>query len=140
MKLFIDTWGWITLSNRREARHGETTAFYRDFRNKKGESYTSDYVLDETLTLLFRHMPFNLARQALSDIEEAMEKGYLKLEWISPERFRRAKELRLRFEDKPWISFTDLTSMVVTEELGIKEVLTEDEHFVQVGMGLYKVP
>jgi len=49
LKLFIDTWGWITLSNRREARHRETTAFYRDFRNKKGESYTSEADVEETM-------------------------------------------------------------------------------------------
>lgn len=31
---------------------------------------------------------------------------------------------------------TDLTSMVVMKEPRIKDVLTEDDHFIQVGMGL----
>jgi predicted nucleic acid-binding protein len=38
------------------------------------------------------------------------------------------------------ISFTDLTSMALMEEQGIKKALTEDEHFLQVGMGLLKIP
>jgi hypothetical protein len=35
---------------------------------------------------------------------------------------------------------TDLTSMVVMKEPRIKDVLTEDDHFIQVGMGLRRVP
>ena len=27
--LFIDTWGWVTIHNKREPRHGEINAFYR---------------------------------------------------------------------------------------------------------------
>jgi predicted nucleic acid-binding protein len=38
------------------------------------------------------------------------------------------------------ISFTDLTSMVVMKELGIMSILTDDDHFVHVGMGFQKVP
>jgi predicted nucleic acid-binding protein len=38
------------------------------------------------------------------------------------------------------ISFTDLISMIMMEERDIHQVLTGNEHFVQVGMGLPKVP
>ena len=38
------------------------------------------------------------------------------------------------------ISFTDLTSMVIMQERGIKRILTEDDHFLHIGMGLQKVP
>jgi predicted nucleic acid-binding protein len=30
--------------------------------------------------------------------------------------------------------------MIVMKERGIKDVLTEDEHFLQVGMGFRKLP
>lgn len=60
--------------------------------------------------------------------------------WITLERFEQAKELRLRFRDKPKILFTDLTSMVVMKELAVMSILTEDDHFTQVGMGFEKVP
>jgi len=116
MKLFIDTWGWIVLHNRREPRHEEIKVSYRSFRDQKGIIYTTDYVLDETFTLLFWSLPFAQAQKSLELIEQAIKEGYLQLEWITPERFERAKELRLKFQDKPRVSFTDLTSMVVMDE------------------------
>ncbi len=138
--LFIDTWGWIVIHNRREPRHKEIKAFYQNFRDQKGIAYTTDYVLDETFTLLFRRLPFPQARESLELLDEAIQEGYLRLEWITPERFEQAKRLRLKFQDKPRISFTDLTSMVVMSERSITDILTEDAHFAQVGMGCLIVP
>jgi predicted nucleic acid-binding protein len=139
-KLFIDTWGWIELYNKREHRHTEVDRFYRRWRLSGGRIYTSDYIFDETFTLLFRRLDADLSKHILVSLDEAIRQGYLDLEWIFPERFSKAKELRLQFIDKPMISFTDLTSMVVMKELGIKSILTDDDHFVYVGMGFQKVP
>jgi len=139
-KLFVDTWGRVVIHNKREPRHTEVTRFYRNFRLQKGKIYTTDYVLDETITLLFRRLPPGLAKESLSLLNKSFEKGYLELEWISPENFQEAQRLRLRFLDKPMISFTDLTSMAIMKELDIKLVLTGDEHFEQVGMGFKKIP
>jgi predicted nucleic acid-binding protein len=140
LKLLIDTWGWITLTNKRERRHEKVKIFYEEFRHKKGILYTTDYILNEAITLLFRHLPFETAREGLDRIERGIGENYLILEWTTKERFNKAMGLRLRFKDKPRISFTDLTSMVVMKELRIKDVLTEDAHFTQVGMGFRKVP
>ena len=102
-------------------------------------SRTND-VLDETITLLFRRLPFHQARESLEKIEEAIETGYLILERINPERFEKAKELRLRYQDKPLISFTDFTSAVVMTEKGIDAILTEDKHFTYLEAGFRRVP
>ena len=140
MAIFIDTWGWLTLRDRREARHREVDRFYREVRRRRDSVYTSDYVLDETITLLFRRLPFVRAKESLQYIQQAIAEGYLHLEWLTPQRFEKALELRHRFQDKPRISFTDLTSMVVMSEREIEENLTEDDHFLHVGMGFRKVP
>lgn len=140
MRLFVDTWGWVALENKREPRHVEVNTLFDDFCQQAGVSYTTDYVLDETTTLIFQRTPFDVARVFLQRLDAAIEQGYLRLERITPERFEKAKQLRLKYRDKPKISFTDFTSMVVMSELGIIEVLTEDDHFIQVGMGFQKVP
>jgi uncharacterized protein len=55
-------------------------------------------------------------------------------------RFIQAQALRLKYLDKPQISFTDLISMAVMQEFKIDRVLTEDAHFAQVGLGFERVP
>jgi predicted nucleic acid-binding protein len=140
VRIFIDSWGWIAASNKREARHTEVSDFLQHFWNQGGTSYTSDYVLDETITLLFRWLSFEIAKASLERIEQAIKESYLRLERISPERFEKAKRLRLKFRDKPFISFTDLTSVVVMQERRLTLILTEDDHFAHIGMGLQKLP
>ena len=138
--IFVDTWGWVVLHNKRETKHDEVKAFYRQYRLSGANIYTTDYVLDETLTLLFRRLPLDLAKTSMKSINDAIEQGYLHLEWMSAPRFEETKVLRLRFDDKPRISFTDLTSMVVMKELGVKDIVTGDEHFEHVGMGFQCKP
>ena len=133
--LFIDTWGWMALGHRREPRHEEVKRLFRELRRHGIPVYTSDYVLDELITLLFRREVFEEAKRFVESILGAAVLGQLRIERVTPDRFSAAWELRKRFRDKPSISFTDLTSMVIMDERGIRQVLTEDEHFLQVGMG-----
>ena len=70
----------------------------------------------------------------------ATDEGAVAMAPIHATRFREAARLRLKFRDKPEISFTDFTSMVVMQELGLTRILTEDRHFAQVGMGFELVP
>jgi predicted nucleic acid-binding protein len=76
----------------------------------------------------------------MEGIFEASRDGLVDIEHVTPERFSRAWRLRLRYRDKPRISFTDLTSFVVMRELGLRHVLTGDAHFEQVGLNFSKLP
>jgi uncharacterized protein len=139
-KLFIDTWGWINLFNRTESYHQQVSHYYNEARSKQTLIITTDYILDEVYTLLFKRLPLDLARKAIETISDSVEIGYLNLEWISPERFEASAKMRLKFRDKPNISFTDLTSMVVMQELGISDIMTGDAHFTHVGLGFVLHP
>lgn len=139
-KLFIDTWGWLTLRDKREERHKEVVNFYSNFSSQPCSIYTSDYVLDEAFTLFFRRLPFIKARESMELLLDSVKEGITILEFITPERFMKSRELRLRFKDKPRISFTDLSSIVIMEEFSISNILTEDRHFTHVGKGFQIVP
>jgi uncharacterized protein len=140
VKLFIDTWGWLTLHDRGERYHLSATQVYRRALAEKGQIYTTDYILDETITLLFRRLPAPLASQSMKKLLLAFSQRDFYLIRISEERFTQALELRAKFLDQPLISFTDLTSMVVMQEVGIVTILTEDAHFTYVGMGFQLLP
>ncbi|MFB6273159.1 MAG: type II toxin-antitoxin system VapC family toxin [Salinibacter sp.] len=140
MSLFVDTWGWLSLRDRRESRHEETKAYFQEALQDSGSSYTTDYVLTETLTLLFKRLPFEDAWQGYQQIESARRNEFLDFVWIDRDHFDQALQLRQRYSDKPDISFTDLTSMVVMQELDLRDVLTGDAHFEHVGMGFRRQP
>jgi len=55
-------------------------------------------------------------------------------------RFTQTQMLPIKYFDKPQISFTDLTSMLIMQELNIQRILTEDAHFTQVGLGFQLEP
>lgn len=138
--VFIDTWGWLALGHRKNAYHQQIKTFYQTLQARGAHLYTSDYVIDEVITLLFRREVFEEAVRFMEGIFMAAEQGGLTIERVTSERFTSTWRLRKRFQDKPRISFTDLTSMVIMEERGIRQIITEDEHFHHVGMGFQKVP
>ncbi len=138
--VFVDTWGWMALGHRRDPGHSEIRRFYQELREQRVPVYTSDYVLDEVITLLFRRELASEAVRFTEGLFTAAALGHMVVERVTSDRFAAAWELRKQFQDKPLISFTDLTSMVIMRERGIPLVLTEDEHFIQVGMGFSKVP
>ena len=134
-RLFVDTWGWLTLRDKGERRHQDIAPVFDSFQQSKAGIYTSDFVLDETFTLLFRRLPFAAARESMELLMASVEEGSLILVPISGARFKAAQTLRIRYQDKPAISFTDLTSMMVMQEFEIQKILTEDDHFAHVGSG-----
>ena len=138
--IFIDTWGWLALGHRRDPHHADVRRIYQDLHHRHISLFTTDHVLDELITLLFRRESFDEAVRFMEGVFAAVEKRQLFIERVSSDRFTAAWELRKRFQDKPKLSFTDLLSMVIMRERRIEWVLTEDEHFIQVGMGFRRVP
>ena len=138
-RLFVDTWGWITLADAREPLH-QRVVEERRRRPQTGSLITTDYVLDETFTRLFSRIDFAVASRFCQRVFAAEEAGILSIERIDPARFEAAYQLRLRYRDKGRISFTDFTSFVVMKELTVRDALTADEHFDQVQLGFRRVP
>jgi len=137
LKLFVDTWGWLALADRSDAKHAAAAECYRERSKVSRQVVTSNFVLDELLTLLFLRLSFEAAAAFARAI---LASPAVTTELVTHERFKAAMELRMRFSDKPRISFTDLTSMALMKELGIAEVMTADQHFAQVGMGFQILP
>src|SRR5208282_6879248 len=131
---FVDTWAWLVLSNDRDPSFAAVHRLRASAMQKPGAWVTTDYILDETLTRLFSRVPFAGARRFCEAIFEASRLGQVDIEHVTPERFRSAWRMRLKYRDKSDISFTDMTSFVVMRELGISQAITGDAHFEHVGL------
>jgi len=90
---------------------------------------TSDYVIDETLTLIRMRLGINAAERWWNQIERSPR---LRFETVFAERLEKARNWFFKWRDKPF-SFTDCTSFVIMRELGIKQALTVDAHFFEAG-------
>ena len=138
--LFVDTWGWLVLADVAHSDHSRVVGLRRQCTDRGGMLVTTDYVLDETITRLFMSRHFAAARTFCDAIFTAQREGLLTIEPITQDRFAAAYKLRLRYSDKPRISFTDLASFTVMRELGIRHVLTGDAHFSHVHLGFQVLP
>ncbi len=138
--IFVDTWGWLAYGHRRDAHHAEVKELVAHCVSNRVPLHTSDYVLDETITLLFRRETHEESVKFLDALLADSARGTLQIQRVTAERFHAALQLRKRFWDKPDISFTDLTTMAIMREMEIAAALTEDVHFLQVGMGFQRLP
>lgn len=136
MKLFVDTWGWVAVADRRDGGHEAATEIFRQAR-RSGGAITSNFILDETFTHLFKRRPFE---EAWNFTTTVVQSPFIDIQEITGSRFSRAIELRKQFSDKPRISFTDLSTMAIMVELGITDILTADRHFTDVGLGFRALP
>lgn len=133
--VFIDTWAWIALALKRDQHHESAKQQHRQFVDEGKHYLTTDFILGETITQLYRLMPGNQAEKFITTVLAACDSNTYTLIHVSPAQFQSAWLLRKRFQDKPTISFVDLTSMVVMQERGIKEIFTGDADFQQVNLG-----
>jgi predicted nucleic acid-binding protein len=134
-RIFIDTWGWLTLNDAGERQHEQVAELYHNLIAQKTLIYTTTFVLDETFTLFFKRLNSYQAKEAMLQLSNAFKTEQFHLIQINETRFNQTQILRLKYIDKPKISFTDLSSMVVMQEFNIQRILTEDSHFIQVGLG-----
>lgn len=133
-KLFIDTWGWLILRDKSHEKYSQISAFVKIFLSSGGLLYTTDYVLDETFTLLFKRLPFPKAESSLKLILNSLKAGEFYVEWITPERFIRSWKFRQKLRDKIQISFTDISSIIIMQELGIRQIITENSSFADINL------
>jgi len=133
--IFVDTWAWIALALKRDVNHRRVKALHKSFQQQRRQYVTSDFVLSELIAHPYRTLLPTQAQGFVNSIFTAVDAGTYQLVHVSPTQFRRAWQLRQKYDDKPDISFVDFTSIVVMQDLGIADVFTGDAHFQQVNLG-----
>jgi hypothetical protein len=124
--IFVDSGAWFASVVPWDMNHAAATAWLQQNREPL---LTTDYIVDETLTLLRarKEMPRAAALGGL------LFGGRLAQLYFLPEAdLRAAWQVFQSYADKEW-SFTDCTSKVVIEKLGLSHAFSFDQHFRQFG-------
>ncbi len=126
MMIFVDTGAWYALVDSSDKNHKKSVGFINDL---KQPLITSNFVVDETLTLVKNKLGYDVAK----GIGENLWKGKAaKIIRVSEEDEMYAWDIFLKYKDKNF-SFTDCTSFAVMDRFSIKSAFTFDEHFKQYG-------
>lgn len=124
--IYVDTGACYALMVHDDPRHAVALSW---FQNNHERLITTDYILDETLTL-FRAREFH--RQAVEFGQNMMDQRTADFTLLNLEVIEAAWDIFQKYADKEW-SFTDYTSKVVMERLGITTAFAFDQHFHQFG-------
>jgi predicted nucleic acid-binding protein len=125
--VFVDTGAWFARFVPDAPNHTSVASWLEASPERL---LTTDYCVDETLTLLVARKRPGLALDAGRFF---LEQDLVALQFVSPEQIRRAWLLFQRRASANW-SFTDCTSKIVIDDLGIKTAVALDAHFQQFGI------
>ena len=128
--VFMDTAGFLALWDTSDEHHEKAARLQGELARKKRRFVTTDYILDETITLLrIRH-----SHAAAADfLQTVTTTQALHLEWVDSDCFHKAADVFTRHADKEW-SFTDCVSFSIMLELNMQDAFTTDHHFRQAGL------
>ena len=124
--IFVDTGAWFASLIPTDPDHASAVAWLK---SNNSRLLTTDYVIDETLTLLKAR---GEKKRALILGARFFSSGLADIHKINESDLMLAWETFERFADKDW-SFTDCTSKIVIEQLSIKQAFAFDHHFKQFG-------
>jgi len=128
-EIFIDTSGFFAMLASDDDRHVAAAKLVGAARRRRRGFITTDYVLDETATLLKARRKTHLIAKLFERVDQSQA---CRIEWTDSERFRNVREFFLKHADQAW-SFTDCLSFVVMSDLRLRHALTKDEHFQLAG-------
>jgi predicted nucleic acid-binding protein len=124
--IFVDTSVWFAAHVVEDVEHAQSLDLLV---NATSDLVTTDYVVDELLTLLVAR---NQREVAVRIGENLWSEQICKLIWVSEDDVRAAWKVFLSFNDKKW-SFTDCVSFAVMKRLGITGAFSLDDDFRQFG-------
>ena len=131
--IYIDTGAFLARHLAKDQYHRQANTFWDSIQKKSEACVTSNFVLDETFTLLGRRAGSSFAAQRARNIYTSES-----LDILRPSREDELKAIGFfeKYSDQH-LSFTDCVSFVLMKIKKIKRVFTFDHHFQLAGFQIY---
>lgn len=101
--VFVDTWAWLALAIRKDQHHAAAACQHGKFVAAGRKYVTTDYVLCELITQLYRCIAASQAEAYVNAVLKGISDGAYRLEQVDAARFDEAWKLRTQYADKPSI-------------------------------------
>ncbi len=128
-RVFVDTSAFVSFMDCKDPYYDEALQTFRSVQQRNVEIITTDFVFDETITVVQSRVGHGAAVSAGNHI---LNSTVITLYWLDTEIKLRAWEYFRRHRDKSY-SFTDCTSFVLMKDMGIRHYIAFDGHFRQAG-------
>lgn len=132
-KAFIDTSAWISYSLSRQPKHSTIKNLIKTLIKTHTIIYTSNDVVDETVTRLIYDANAKTAGKFIDLITSGSKIGSLTQLWVDEETQNEAFTLAQKFSEYK-LSLTDCTSIVLIRKNKIESVVSLDSDFKRVGI------
>src|SRR6187200_1476046 len=98
-EIFIDTSGFYAMLVRGDDKHAAAKRVLREARRRKRGFVTTDYVLDETATLLKARSLVHLVEPLFEKLDESEA---FRIEWTDADRFQEVRAYFVKHKDQDW--------------------------------------
>ena len=129
VETFVDTSGFYALLVKSDPMHERARDLLGRTAQSSGRFLTTDYILDETATLLKARGYGYLGESFFARV---FASAACQIAWMDSDSFARTRYFFLKYHDQAW-SFTDCFSFHVMRLRGLHRALTTDMHFRQAG-------
>ena len=126
MKVFIDSSAFLAIADTDDGHHEHGRLIFQDILTKGAKLFSSNYILDETYTLIRARTN----HQTVVNFIKSFELSGITVLRVSPQIEDLAKRIFIKYSDKNF-SFTDCTSFVLINENKIDATFAYDVHFRQ---------
>lgn len=128
LAIFLDTSFFKAIFDDKDDFYQQAKEIWNKIKEEETLTVTSNYILDETFTLLKKRSGPQIVIKFRDDL--AVSKNISVIRVIHDDE---AKAWNWFLKDWSDLSFTDCVSFAVMERLGIKKAATFDEHFSRAG-------
>lgn len=134
--VFVDTGAWIALLRRDDTKHADAARGWKRLLRDRARLVTSSFVVSESATRLRYDAGLPAALAFRDRIEQAGDRGLLRVVWVDEEIAGAGWGVMERYADLA-LSLTDATSAAISTRLRIVDVFTFDADFRPMGFSVY---
>jgi hypothetical protein len=133
VRIFVDTGAWLAVNDRDDRWHHAAVRFLTEITGEATLFYTTDYIIDETVTLI----RFRVSQRRATAFLDSLPLNQNLIYAVVRERLLdKGEDIFRKYSDKKW-SFTDCVSFAFMDEIGLMDVFGFDSNFRQYGKVLH---